>query len=208
MLRQQAYEQLKRWIQTGELPPQAFLSERQLVTRLGMSKTPIRAALGLLESQGLVAISPQQGIVVRGLSVQETNDLFEMRLALEPFAAQRLAGRSLSGVQLRPLHVNLRQQRAAAAAHDSIAATRLDITFHCLLAELLDNRELLTWLERCFDQLERSILRVNRQAPDRLRASYLDHRRIVNAISQRRPATAARAMTKHLQYGHQFLLSQ
>jgi DNA-binding GntR family transcriptional regulator len=208
MLRQLAYEQLKQWIQSGELAPQTFLSERQLVLRMGMSKTPIRAALGMLEAQGLVAISPQQGIVVRELSVRETNDLFEMRLAVEPFAAQRLAARGLSPDGWRALQANLREQRSAATAHDAPSATRLDIQFHRLLAELLDNRELSQWLARCFDKLERSILRVNLAAPDRLLASYHDHRRIATAIHQQRGPTAARAMTKHLQYGQQFLLQQ
>ena len=66
LLKDHAYAQLpEASFQTGVFAPHTFLSERQLVERLGMSKTPIRSALELLEARGLVAVSPQQGIVVK-----------------------------------------------------------------------------------------------------------------------------------------------
>src|SRR6516162_1995631 len=85
LLRQRAYGELKELIQSGALPAGAFLSERQLVGRLGMSKTPIRAALQQLEGEGLVSVSPQQGILVRELSAREILELFDLRAAVEPF---------------------------------------------------------------------------------------------------------------------------
>ena len=75
----------------GVFAPNTFLSERQLVERMGMSKTPIRSALEHLESQGLVAVAPQQGIIVKELSAQEITDLFDMRSAIEPFIVSRLS---------------------------------------------------------------------------------------------------------------------
>jgi DNA-binding GntR family transcriptional regulator len=206
LLKDRAYADLKVLIQSGEFPPNTFLSERQLVARLGMSKTPIRSALEHLEAQGLVVVSPQQGIVVTDLSVREITDLFDVRSAIEPFVAARLAERHVGADGIARLDENLLLQANAASAGDALAATSLDVAFHALLAELLDNREVLTWLARCFDKLHRSILRINRLAPDRLHRSHQDHVAIAESICGNQAAAAAQRMTDHLAYGRQFLL--
>ena len=206
LLKKRAYDDLKEMIQTGIFPPNAFLSERQLVERMGMSKTPIRAALEHLESQGLVVVSPQQGIVVKELSVHEITDLFDMRIAIEPFVAARLAKRTLAPEQVAILEESLEKQRQAASTGDALAATRLDIAFHTLLARILDNRETVAWLNRCFDKLHRSILRINRLAVGRLPRSHDDHVAIVSAILDSNADAASRGMIEHLSYSRQFLL--
>jgi DNA-binding GntR family transcriptional regulator len=206
LLKDHAYTQILELIQTGVFAPQAFLSERQLVERLGMSKTPIRSALELLEARGLVAVSPQQGIVVKELSGREVVELFDMRAAIEPFVAGRLAERSWEREEVARVKANLSRQRAAAARADHREATRLDIEFHRLLAEVLDNHEISSWLARCFDKLERAILRVNRLAAGRLQKSYEDHAAIATAILAGKGEKASRAMSEHLRYGRRFLM--
>src|SRR5579872_4371815 len=71
LMKEQAYAELKRLIQSQELAPGSFLAERQLAHRLGMSKTPVRSALERLESEGFVRISPQQGAIVCDLSLRD-----------------------------------------------------------------------------------------------------------------------------------------
>ena len=208
LLKDRAYAELKELIQTGVFAPNTFLSERQLVQRLGMSKTPIRSALEHLEAQGLVAVSPQQGIVVKELSAHEITDLYDMRTAIEPFIAVRLAGRGLAPGQLERAEKNLAAQRAAAAADDGLTATRLDVEFHLLLAEFLDNREMMIWLTRCFDKLYRSIVRINTLAVGRLLQSYQDHAAVFEAIRTSRGEAAAQAMGEHVRFGKQFLLGE
>ncbi len=205
LLKDRAYDQLKTLIQDGVFPPNTFLSERQLVDRLGMSKTPIRSALELLEAQGLVVVSPQQGIVVTDLSAREVSDLFDMRCAVEPFIASHLAGRHLGAAPLARLDANLALQAEAARVADAPTSTRLDVEFHILLAEFLENREALSWLARCFDRLHRSILRINRLSPDRLARSHEDHSAIASAITAGRAEDASRLMLGHLAYGRRFL---
>src|SRR5262245_19915412 len=93
LLKERAYAEIKRRIVRGDYNAQTFLAERQLADGLGMSKTPVRAALERLEQEGLVTISPQQGIIVRDLSVHEIADQYEMRIALETYVARTVAGR-------------------------------------------------------------------------------------------------------------------
>jgi DNA-binding FadR family transcriptional regulator len=100
----------------------------------------------------------------------------------------------------------LTQQQQAATIGDALESTKLDIAFHRLLAALLDNRELILWLERCFDRLHRSVLRVNRLARNRLLRSYQEHEGIAEAVLGRRADEAARLMKEHLAFGRRFLL--
>ncbi len=206
LLKDRAYTELKAMIQSGVFPPNTFLSERQLVLKLGMSKTPIRSALEHLEAQGLVVVSPQQGIVVKELSAREITELFDMRAAIEPYLVSRLAGRTIGRDQFQQIEESLKRQSEAADADDAIAATRLDIEFHTLLAEILDNREATAWLERCFDKLHRSILQINKLATNRLHKSRDDHETITRAIRANDAEIAAKVMIEHLDYGRKFLL--
>jgi DNA-binding GntR family transcriptional regulator len=171
-----------------------------------MSKTPIRAALENLEAQGLVTVSPQRGILVRDLSARDIAELFDVRSAVEPFIAGQLARGSLTPDHRKQIRSNLSRQQRAATEGDALDATQLDIAFHRLLAEILDNRELANWLERCFDRLHRSVLRVNRLARNRLMKSYQEHLDLAEAVLAGRSEDAARRMKDHLAFGRQFLL--
>src|SRR5262245_3618816 len=141
-LKESAYTEIKRRILDGVFSPGTFLSERKLSGQLGMSKTPIRAALERLELEGHVTISPQQGIFVRDLSVHEIADLYEMRAALETYIARTVAGR-LSAEQSERVRANLKAQQELGAGGDIHAAVALDARFHLLFCEFLGNRELL-----------------------------------------------------------------
>ncbi len=109
LLKERAYDEIKRLILEGDLAPGTFLAERQLAARLGMSKTPVRSALERLESEGFISISPQQGAIIRDLSVNEIADQYEIRTALESFVMRTLAGR-LSPIEVERIQVNLAAQ--------------------------------------------------------------------------------------------------
>lgn len=205
LLRERAYRELKELIQSEAIASGAFLSERQLVERLGMSKTPIRVALQQLETEGFVTISPQQGILVRELSAREINELFGFRMAVEPFIVRRLTGR-LEAEHADRLQANLKAQRASADHGDAVAITEWDVQFHLLLAELLGNREILHPLRRALARLYREIVRISRRAEGRLQASFREHTGIVESVLGADADRAATRMEKHLHFGRQFLL--
>lgn len=206
LLKQRAYEELKQSIQDATFAPGAFLSERQLATRLGMSKTPIKAALERLEAEGFVAVSPQQGIVVCALSVHEIADQFEIRLALESFVLRSLAG-SLNPAQTVRLRENLRQQQHAAKTDDLAAAIALDTEFHTLFCEFLGNREILRVMLQLREKMHRVVARVFEQSMHRLTASYREHKAIADAVLEGHGDRAVTALEEHLNYGKQLLLS-
>src|SRR5262249_4846455 len=131
LMKERAYAEIKRSILGGTFQPGSFVAERQLADHLGMSKTPVRAALERLEAEGFITIPPQQGIVIRDLTVQEVADHYEIRVALETYVVRTLAGR-LTPAQAERLEANLRALAAARDAHDVTRAVALDAEFHTL----------------------------------------------------------------------------
>lgn len=206
LLKQQAYAELKALIQNVTFGPGDFLSERQLALRLGMSKTPVKAALERLEAEGFIAVSPQQGIVVRDLSVHEVADQFEIRVALETFVARSLAGR-INAEQTKQLRENLKAQKAAVEKHNVARCVELDTDFHMLLCRFHGNLEILRVMSQLRERIHRAISRVLVQSDERLNNSYSEHVAIVNALVANDPELAARRVEEHLDYGKEFLLS-
>lgn len=90
-LRQQVQDNLRQAIISGRLAPGVRLIERELTEMMGVSRTVVREALRQLESEGLVALIPNKGPVVRELSTDEAKDLYSIRAVLEGFAARLFA---------------------------------------------------------------------------------------------------------------------
>src|SRR5580700_12350536 len=87
-LRRQVLDELRQSIIAGRLRPGARLVERELIAMMGVSRTVIREALRQLESEGLVAIVPNKGPIVRTLTVEEARDIYAIRAVLEGLAAR------------------------------------------------------------------------------------------------------------------------
>jgi DNA-binding GntR family transcriptional regulator len=206
-LKKRAYEEIKSLILSEELPSGSFLSERKLSELLGMSKTPIRNALELLEAEGLVVVSPQQGIVVREISFYEIVDLFDIRIALESFVARNLPG-TLTPEQKKLLEENLQNQADSAKVGDVVAGTKLDARFHLMLCEFWGNQEIVRVMLSMSDKLHRVILRVTRNDPGRLKTSYEEHASVAQAVLAGDGDSASQRMVEHLEYGKRFLVAR
>jgi GntR family transcriptional regulator, rspAB operon transcriptional repressor len=206
LLKEQAYEELKALIVSGELPPGTFLSERTLATRLGMSKTPVRTALERLQMERFVTISPQQGIIVRGLSLAEINDHYDLRIALETFVVSKLAGR-LTPDQSDMLEENLRTTSAAASSGDKPRFMALDTEFHLMLCESLGNQEIVRVMEHQRDKFMRVIMPLIERHGERLQATLAEHTSIVDAVRRGDGRDAAARVAQHLNNGRRLLVS-
>ena len=105
-LRQQVLEELRQSIINGRLQPGARLIERELIAMMAVSRTVIREALRQLESEGLVAIIPNKGPIVRELTLSEAKDLYAIRAVLEGLAA-RLFVENANDAQVEQLKMAL-----------------------------------------------------------------------------------------------------
>lgn len=206
LLKDKAYQSLKEWIQQARVAPGEFLSERKLASMLGMSKTPIKSALERLEQEGFVVVSPQQGIVVRELSIREVSDQFELRKALECFVVRSIAGR-LGETEKKSLRRNVKQQTLAATRGEVAKLCELDAEFHLLLCEVLKNSAIIDCLVQHRAKMHRVIFEVMSRAPGRLKDAAMEHQRILKAIEDGKAVQASKLMEKHLEFGKQYLVS-
>lgn len=206
LLKEKAYAGIKRDILNGEFAPGSFLSERQLAVRLGMSKTPIRAALERLDLEGFVAVSPQQGIIVRDLSLQDIVDQYEIRVALETYVLCSMAGR-LTPEQVERVRTVLDAQKANGDVCNVERGVALDAEFHMLFCEFLANQEILRVMTQLREKMHRVIFRVFKLHPDRIASSYEEHKAIAQAVMEGDGSLAAKRLEEHLEYGKQRLLS-
>jgi DNA-binding GntR family transcriptional regulator len=116
---QLAYEQIRRRIVEGALAPGARLVEQRLAEDLALSRTPVREAVRLLQSEGLVVVRPNRGASVRQLAADEVADLYDLRARLEAMAAELAAERADDGDRAA---IESAESDFAAAVADEAAA--------------------------------------------------------------------------------------
>ncbi len=126
---------LRESILHGELAPGAHLGEAELAERLGVSRTPVREALSRLAAEGLVEVLPHRGARVVTFSPEDLDGIFDVRLALEPQATGRAAGRA-TAADLDVLDALAHRMLAVGApggAQDLDALVPLNRDFHARL---------------------------------------------------------------------------
>lgn len=200
-----AYQTLREEILTGRLRPGTALSEVDVAQRLGVSRTPLRAALARLALEGLVDTTRGRTAVVSEVSDDSIADLFELREALETHAA-RIAARRRDPAAFAEL-----ADRFAAApemlARDGVEAYyALVADFDAALDAALDNSA----FRGALDGVRLHLARARRLAtdnPERLARSADEHRLICAAIRDGDSALAASATTVHLKASLQTILA-
>lgn len=205
MLREKAYQEIKQLLFSPQALTEPFLSQRKLARQLGIGNTPVRSAVERLENEGLILISPQQGIAIRELRTKEIADHFEIRQALEPYVVRRIAGH-VTGEQEQRVRENLVAQAKATTSNDVPQIVVRDTEFHLLLCTFLDNQEICRTMLQLRDKIHRVILRMARVSPERFVVSYQEHHELAEAIFAGEADHAARLVHAHLEHGKQKLL--
>ena len=195
-LYQQVAERLRRRIYDHELRPGDAIDEKELCAAFGISRTPLREALKVLHTEGLVELVPNRGCFVKLLDLEELHELFPVMAVLEGLCAREAVERGTAEDldRLEQLHARL---EAHAAAHDIDRYYEVNFEFHQALQELSRNR----WLQRVAADL-RKILRLARHtqltAAGRLEQSLQEHRKIMEAFRRHDPDAVEQTMKEHL----------
>ncbi len=148
------YRVLKDGILMCEFPPGSTLNEGRLAESLNVSKTPIREALAALAHEGLVEVLPRQGYRVTDLTLSDVQEIFNLRLLLEP-AAAAMAAEHASAEQLQALRALVESDLDAQDDRSVIAANR---AFYAKLAEASGNARLATTLIHLMEEMQRLYL--------------------------------------------------
>jgi DNA-binding GntR family transcriptional regulator len=194
------YEQVRDLIVSGSYSPGVRMTEQELSTRLNVSRTPVREALRMLESDGLVR-GAGRGVTVVALSGAALREVYEVRAALEGLTAQLAARRQLAGeippAALDRLVVQADRADEATRSGDLTAGVRHNRAFHRQVALLADNALALRVLDQAWDQIVVST-RVSLTRPDRPANVDAEHRRLIAAVVEGRAADAAAIASEHV----------
>jgi DNA-binding GntR family transcriptional regulator len=198
-LYEQVAERLRTRIFAHELAPGAWVDEQAIAAEYGISRTPLREALKVLASEGLVTLKPRRGCYVTELSEQDLDEIFPIMAMLESRGAQEATAKATAKdlLRLADIHADLERH---AAANDADRFFESNQQFHDALQELAGNR----WLSQLINETRKFIKLTRRDSLNlagRLRQSLSEHREILAAVQHRNPDEAARAMREHILSG-------
>lgn len=199
---------LRELILAGDLPAGARIAELTLVDLLGMSRTPIRAALIRLEQEGLLQALPHGGFAVRTFSEGEVSDAIELRGTIEGLAARLAAERGVSPQVMQQAQSCLQEidallQDAALSDQTFSAYVQLNHQFHTLLGFMSGSRVLVREIARVASQPFASpsgfvgVQFNSAQSRDMLIVAQHQHREVLTAIAVREGARAESLMREH-----------
>jgi DNA-binding GntR family transcriptional regulator len=190
------YHTLRAAIREGAVGEAEPLREGRLAARLTVSRTPVREALQRLTREGLIGHAHGKGVAVPALDGHDLEEVYEIRLALEP-AAAALAARGASESELAAMTAVL-DQAEAAREHDARRLATLSARFGDLVGEASRNRRLAALLRQHRDV----ILRTEGTTlghPGRAGKALAEHRALLAALRARDADAAARAAREHLE---------
>ncbi len=195
-LHEEVAARLRGMVFDRQLEPGAWIDEMALVERWHISRTPLREALKVLASEGLVTLVPRRGCQVVEMSEEDSAELFPVMAMLEGRCAYEAAQKATSGeiAELQALHDTLERH---AAAGDIDGYYRANHLFHSRVQAIAANR----WLDRTTGDLRRFIrLLRGRQLhhEGRLEESIAEHRALIRAFAARDADGAQRVMHAHL----------
>jgi phosphonate utilization transcriptional regulator len=187
----------ERRIVAGELAPGAKLNEAELASAMGISRGPVREAFRALEQAGLVQTEKNRGVFVRLVSLEEANEIYEVRAALESQIG-RLAAERAKPAQLERMRAIVKRMHSAGRKRDPDAYFPLNIEFHELLAEAAGNRSLAAHYRRVVNELNLYRREAIQRNLDVIPVSTREHEAVVEAIAKGDAALAARLLYDHV----------
>jgi DNA-binding GntR family transcriptional regulator len=201
-----ASEVIREAIVDGRLPPGRRLKEEELARELGMSRTPVREALLVLESEGLVESIPRRGATVRAYAVGDLDEVYELRALLEGYAARRAATR-ITAEDLARLDKSCDRFDALRAEDDLRDVVKENLLFHSLILEVAGSVRLAA-LVRTVVEIPLVYKSFYRYSPEQKLISQHYHRQLARALRAGDAERAELIMKEHVLEARDFLLAQ
>ncbi|MCR9122298.1 MAG: GntR family transcriptional regulator [Phyllobacteriaceae bacterium] len=191
----QVYEMLRGRIVDNRLPPGAVISEAETARLCAVSRTPVRAAIQTLASEGLVRVRPQVGTVVAPLDEARLDEAVFVRTAIECAVVRRLAE---TGADLTGLDPLLAAQRQAAERDDYMTFFRHDEALHAALADLAGVPNAWGLIQSMKAHVDRQRLVLMSSIAGRSMAAYREHLSVLDAIARGDADAAEMHMRGHI----------
>lgn len=205
LLTERAYEHVRRDIISCVIAPGAEISESQLSAHYRLGKAAVRVALTKLAHDGLVRAIPRRGYRVTPVTLQDINDVFELRLMLEPAAARMAAGK----VDTRQLKVYDELCRAGYEPRDAKSITRFleaNKAFHVAIAQATGNARLAAAIEHLLDEMTR-LMHLGLGLRQGLHEVEREHRNLIKALARGDSETAERVCRDQIEAARNIMTS-
>lgn len=196
-----AYENIKLAILEGKYAPGTRLTEDELAGDLKVSRTPVREALHLLESEMLVEMVPRVGLIVPVVTMADLEEIFEVRWLIDGHAA-RLAAKWITKGELLALESTNEYILEASSIADEAKAGRANLGFHRQIFEAAHNRRLLKINSSVADMLSLVMPQTAHKGAEHRVVE--EHRRILAALKEGDPDAAEAAARDHVEAGLEF----
>jgi DNA-binding GntR family transcriptional regulator len=200
------YSQIKNLILSNEVMPGQKLYHQYLSERLGVSRTPVREALTRLVQEGYVSFLPNRGFTCKEIRMQEAEELYDLREAMEAFAVEK-ATSNLTDAALDELRRKM--DRYGENVHKRFSRERLvyDQDVHLEIAQLAGNETLKNSLRHVFERIVLKRRTDGLYDPARGVAAHQEHRKLLEAMERRDVEEAVRVIRAHIQEGKSNTLS-
>lgn len=196
-LRDVVFHTLREAILKGELKPGERLMELQLAAKLGVSRTPIREAIRMLEQEGLAVTIPRKGAEVAKMTEKDMEDVLQVREALDELAAT-IACEQMTTEQLNALKNTMREFEEFTKTGNVKKIAEADVKFHDIIYQATGNPKLVNMLNNLREQMYRyriEYLKDEKNYPVLIR----EHSEIVEGLIAKDKAKVTAAMHRHVE---------
>jgi len=194
------YNQIKQLILSNEIMPGQKLHHQELSERLGVSRTPVREALTRLVQEGYVSFLPNRGFTCKEIRIQEAEELYELREALEAFSVEK-AIEKLTQPSLDQLRKKMNAYGRDVQKHFTRERLVYDQDVHLEIVRLAGNETLTNTLSHVFERIVLKRRTDGLYDPARGRAAHEEHLRLIEAMEQRDVGAAVAIVREHIQAG-------
>lgn len=198
-LRDVVFRTLRQAILRGELKPGERLMEIRLANQLGVSRTPIREAIRMLELDGLVIMVPRKGAQVAQITEKDLNDVLEVRLGLEELAV-KLACERITEAELRSLYQASRsfEKLLETETDDLQELAQADVAFHDVIYQATNNERLIQLLNNLREQMYRYRIEYLKDVKSR-RSLVEEHDALYERMKKRDLMGAQKMIREHIE---------
>jgi DNA-binding GntR family transcriptional regulator len=194
------YNQIKNLILCNEFMPGQKLHHQQLSERLGVSRTPVREALTRLVQEGYVSFLPNRGFTCKEIRMQEAEELYELREALEAFAVEKAIA-NLTDSALALLRNKMNSYGRDVQNRFTRERLVYDQDVHIEIARLAGNETLTSMLAHVFERIVLKRRTDGLYDPARGVTAHQEHLQLLEAIERRDPRDAVATIRSHIQAG-------
>lgn len=195
-LRDVVFNTLREAILRGDLVPGERLMELQLAAKLGVSRTPIREAIRMLEQEGLAITIPRKGAIVAGMTEKDMQDVLEIREALEELSVQ-VACDKITDEEIAELQKNMKNFEHSLKSGDLKKMAHADVEFHDVIYRATDNPKLINMLNNLREQMYRYRVEYLKN-PQNHEQLLQEHEAIYKGIVEKDKSAVTEMIRKHI----------